>query len=56
MKYVLLEFLYEIYLDTEKSISEDYHHSLWECVESMYEDLKKFIEIKLKLQKKNDSS
>lgn len=47
MKSTLLQFLYEIYLDTEKAISDDHYGSLWDVVEIMYEDLKKFVEIKL---------
>jgi hypothetical protein len=47
MKAACLQFLYDIYLDTEKSISEDFHLSLWEAVEIIYEDLKKYIEIKI---------
>jgi hypothetical protein len=47
MKEACLDFLLQIYLDTEKDISEDYHLSLWEVIEIMYEDLKKFIEIKI---------
>ena len=56
MKYTLLEFLYQIYLDTEKDISEDHHVSLWEVVEIMYDDLKKFIEIKLNWQKRQENA
>lgn len=52
MKDALLDFLLQIYLDTEKSISEDYHSLLWEVIECIYEDLKKFIEIKINWQKR----
>lgn len=48
LKDALLDFLLEIYLDTEKEISDDYHQTLWDVVECMYEDLKKFVEIKIK--------
>lgn len=47
MKASSLQFLYDIYLDTEKDISEDYHQSLWEVIEILNEDLKKFIGIKI---------
>jgi hypothetical protein len=43
-------------LDTEKDISEDYHSSLWEAIEIMYEDLRKYIEIKISTAKKMTSS
>lgn len=57
VKDALLDFLLQIYLDTEKEISEDYHSLLWEVVECIYEDLKKFIEIKINWQKRaNDPS
>lgn len=56
MKDACLDFLLQIYLDTEKDISEDYHLSLWEVIEIMYEDLKKFIEIKITLSKKMNTS
>jgi len=55
-KEACLDFLLQIYLDTEKDISEDYHSSLWEAVEIMYEDLKKYIEIKISTAKKMTSS
>ena len=47
MKEACLDFLLQVYLDTEKDINEDYHASLWEIMEIVYEDLKKFIEIKI---------
>ena len=53
MKAACLQFLYDIYLDTEKSISEDFHSSLWEAVEIIYEDLKKYIEIKINSGKRS---
>lgn len=56
MKDALLEFLLQIYLDTEKDISEDYHASLWEVIETIYDDLKKFIEIKLNWQKNKNQA
>jgi len=56
MKEACLDFLLQIYLDTEKDISEDYHLSLWEVIEIMYEDLKKFIEIKISQSKKMGQS
>jgi hypothetical protein len=56
MKDACLDFLLQIYLDTEKDISEDYHLSLWEVIEIMYEDLKKFIEIKISQSKKMNAS
>jgi len=52
MKDALLNFLLDIYLDTEKSISEDYHSLLWEVIECIYDDLKKFIEIKINWQRR----
>ena len=55
-KEACLDFLLQIYLDTEKDISEDYHSSLWDAIEIMYEDLKKFIEIKISSAKKSNSS
>lgn len=33
LKEACLDFLLQIYLDTEKDISEDYHLSLWEVIE-----------------------
>jgi hypothetical protein len=37
VKEACLDFLYQIYLDTEKDISEDYHSSLWEVIEVSFE-------------------
>lgn len=60
LKAACLIYLLEIYLDTEKTLSQDYHSPLWEVMEVIkniittqliqviFEDLKKFIEIRIK--------
>jgi len=39
VKEACLDFLLQIYLDTEKDISEDYHSSLWEVIEVSFEKI-----------------
>jgi hypothetical protein len=39
-------FLLEIYLDTEKTISEDYHPFLWEVIEVIILSLKNILKFK----------
>jgi hypothetical protein len=50
-KDVMLDFLLQIYLDTEKEIPEDYHDPLWEVIDCVFDDLKKFIEVRINLLK-----
>lgn len=50
-KDVMLDFLLQIFLDTEKEISEDVHEPLWEVIDCVYDDLKKFIEVRINLLK-----
>ena len=45
LKTSILQFLEEIYLDTEKDIGEDFQNQVWNLITSLEKDLLKFVEV-----------
>jgi len=45
MKYSLMNFMKNIYFEIEKEISEEFSMNVWQVIQIVVDDLKKFVEI-----------